>query len=130
MPNPQWRFKGAKKSYNFIQLGKSSDVILILVITIIIMLNLMLVQTLSKMSLWSAERGAANYDFAAISKLCAWFLLSFSHSFLSILIFFSNSGHFLLMKMVVNAKFLHSLVLLPLEKVWFTASFKTSTNLW
>ena len=71
MPNPQRRFKGAKKSYNFIQLGKSSDVILILVITIIIMLNLMLVQTLSKMSLWSAERGAANYDFAAISKLCA-----------------------------------------------------------
>ena len=35
------------------------------------MLNLMLVQTLSKISLWSAERGAANYDFAAISKLCA-----------------------------------------------------------
>ena len=32
------------------------------------MLYLMLAQILSKMSLWSAERGAANYDFAAISK--------------------------------------------------------------
>ena len=34
------------------------------------MLNLMLVQTLSKMSLWSAERGAANYDFAFNENGC------------------------------------------------------------
>ena len=51
---------GAKKVTTYTTREVLTDVILCLI----------LIQIISEMSLWCAERGEANHDFAAITKLC------------------------------------------------------------